>query len=151
MANTVAMSILEQLAFLVEVPDTFVRALADFEDRTSDTAIADTLAVEYSKCLKTDSKRPARRLKRIANSKWNFFSCFFSDLLRRRHSVVVAACPQRYHSLEMLLDTSSPSKKDYPFPTAEQRCQLARESGLSEKQVSDFAGNWRKRKWKRGE
>jgi hypothetical protein len=26
--------------------------------------------------------------------------------------------------------------------------QLAREAGLTIKQVSDFCGNWRKRKWK---
>ena len=38
--------------------------------------------------------------------------------------------------------------KDYPYPSKQEKDELARDTGLTVKQVSDFTGNWRKRKWK---
>ena len=38
--------------------------------------------------------------------------------------------------------------KEYPYPSKQEKDELARDTGLTVKQVSDFTGNWRKRKWK---
>ncbi len=40
------------------------------------------------------------------------------------------------------------ARADNPNPSKQEKDELAREAGLTVKQVSDFAGNWRKRKWK---
>jgi len=39
--------------------------------------------------------------------------------------------------------------QENPFATGEVKTQLARETGLTQKQVSDYLGNWRKRKMKK--
>ncbi len=37
---------------------------------------------------------------------------------------------------------------DHPYPSKQEKDELARDTSLTVKQVSDFAGNWRRRKWK---
>jgi len=73
---------------------------------------------------------------------------FKRELLLTRYTKRVPKRKLPNNSLEVLLEWLE-DHRHHPYPDSAQKRALVLASGLSEKQVCDYMGNWRKRKWKK--